>query len=283
MPLTRGSEPIGELVVGVRSGSRRLSAADREVLALLATPVAMAVHATLLADELQAARTRVVTAREEERRRLRRDLHDGLGSVLSGIGFKADAARNYVRARPDEAVELLTQLRAESAAALTDVRRLVYGLRPPVLDDSGLVDALQRHAERLASHGGDPLTVTVDAPPVLPPLPAAVEVAAYRIAAEALTNVARHAHATSVTLLIRVGELLTVTVLDDGGPPGEAWAPGVGIVGMRERAAELGGSLRAGPGTRGGEVCLTLPLRPAVVDPAGTPRVDATRDPAVTA
>jgi len=283
VPLARGSEPIGELVVGVRPGSRRLSAADREMLALLAGPVAMAVQATLLAEELQAARTRVVTAREEERRRLRRDLHDGLGSVLSGIGFKADAARNYIRARPDEAVELLTQLRAESAAALTDVRRLVYGLRPPVLDDSGLVGALQRHAERLASPGGDALTVTVDAPSVLPPLPAAVEVAAYRIAAEALTNVARHAHATSVTLIVRVGELLTVTVLDDGAPQAEAWTPGVGIVGMRERAAELGGSLREGPGPSGGEVCLTLPLSPAVVDHSSPWEGDAPKEPAVTA
>jgi two-component system, NarL family, sensor kinase len=145
------------------------------------------------------------------------------------------------------------------------------------------VAALQRHAERLATHGDNALTVTVDAPSVLPPLPAAVEVAAYRIAAEALTNVARHAHATSVTLIVRVGELLTVTVLDDGGPQAEAWTPGVGIVGMRERAAALGGSLRAAPGAGGGEVCLTLPLPPAVVDPPGIPQADASRDPAVTA
>lgn len=138
---------------------------DGYILKLLAAPVGMAVHATVLAEEPQTARTRVVSAREEERRRLRRDLHDGLGSALSGIAFMADAARNYVRPQPQEAIELLTRLRQETTNALEDVRRLVYDLGPPVLDDRGLLAALRVRVEHLERGGdGHPLTVTIDGP-----------------------------------------------------------------------------------------------------------------------
>jgi len=179
-------------VVGLRQGQHRLDPADRRVLELLAAPLAVALYATALSAELQRSRERIVTAREEERRRLRRDLHCtmGWGPVLTGIGFQADAAGNLVRTDPERALELLGRLRAETSAAIDDVRRLVDDLRPPALDELGLLGALREHAERLSRHGGP--VVAVEAPAALPPLRAAVEVAAFRIATEALTNAVRH-------------------------------------------------------------------------------------------
>jgi signal transduction histidine kinase len=262
VPLERDGARVGELLVGARKGDRRVTRKDRDLLGLLAAPVTLAVYATTLAEELRTARARAVSGREEERRRLRRDLHDGLGPLLTGIGFKADAALNYVRTQPDEAVELLTQLRVETANALEDVRRLVYDLRPPVLDDHGLVEALRRQAGRLdRSRDGLPLNVRVHAPQTLPPLPAAVEVAVYRIATEALVNVVRHSFATTVAITIRVDESwLQLSVRDDGEPATDVWVRGVGLTSMAERAAELGGTLTAGSAIGGSEVVATLPL-----------------------
>jgi signal transduction histidine kinase len=263
VPLVRDGQRVGELLVGARRGDRRLTRKDRDLLNLIAAPVTLAVHATVLAEDLGTARARVVSAREEERRRLRRDLHDGLGPMLTGIGFKADAARNYVRAQPDEAIELLAQLRMETANALEDVRRLVYDLRPPVLDDYGLIEALRRQASRLdRCRDGRPLQVRIDAPETLPELPAAVEVAVYRIATEALVNVVRHSFATTAAISIRVDDSLHLSVLDDGGPASADWVRGVGLTSMAERAAELGGTLTAGPGVGGSEVAVNLPLDP---------------------
>jgi signal transduction histidine kinase len=224
-------------------------------------------HATILAAELQRSRSRVVAARDDERRRLRRDLHDGLGPALTGVGFKADAARNYVRTQPGEAIELLSQLRAETAAALEDVRRLVYDLRPPVLDDVGLLEALRRLAER-SRRGADglPLSITLELPDSLPPLPTGVETATYRIVAEALTNVIRHSDASWAHVRMSVDSELHLSIANDQSVPGPPWTAGVGLSSMRERAAELGGVLSAGPEDQGAAVKVTVPL-----DPAGKP------------
>lgn len=241
-------EQVGELIVGVRSGQRRLSTADRAVLELLAAPLAVAVHATTLSEDVQHSREQIVAAREEERRRLRRDLHDSLGPVLTGIGFQADAASNLLRAEPERAAELLAQLRTATSDAIADVRRLVYALRPPALDELGLVGALRRQAEALDGNG---LSMAVEAPGHLPVLSAAVEVAAYRIGVEALTNAARHAGASHVDLWLAVsngGEPgLEIAVTDDGAASGQEWIPGVGLTSIRERVEELGGSCSIGP------------------------------------
>jgi signal transduction histidine kinase len=194
-----------------------------------------------------------VAAREEERRRLHRDLHDGLGPALTGAGFKADAAHNLVAGEPERAGTLLAELRRDIREAIDDVRRLVYGLRPPALDELGLAGALRRHGEAL------PLAVTVDAPATLPALPAAVEVAVYRIATEALTNAARHAQAGAAYVELAVDSAVRLSIVDDGTPDGP-WTPGVGLASIRERAAELGGTCTAGPTAAGGRVVAVLPL-----------------------
>jgi two-component system NarL family sensor kinase len=253
VPLAFRGGPVGELLVGVRRGEHALGAADLAVLDLLAAPLAAALYATALAGEVQASRERIVAAREEERRRLHRDLHDGLGPTLTGAGYKADAAHNVLASTPARASELLDDLRSDIRTAIDDVRRVVYGLRPPALDQFGLVEALRRHCDPL------PLTVTFDTPPAMPTLPAAVEVAAFRIVTEALTNVTRHASARSVTITITVDSALSLSVLDDGPGDGVAWAAGVGLTSIRERAAELGGTCVAGPTPSGGSVVAVLP------------------------
>jgi signal transduction histidine kinase len=261
IPLAYNGERIGELVVGLRSGENRLDSADQAVFELLAAPLAAAVHATTLSGELQRSREGLVVAREDERRRLRRDLHDGLGAALTGIAFKADAVGNLIAADPDEARRLVAELRTETAQAIGDIRRLVYGLRPPALDDLGLVGAVRQAATRLSHEG---VTVRVAAPDRLPALSAAVEAAAYRIATEALTNAVRHSGGDRVEVRIHADGQLHVEVADDGptgGQDGDArWRPGVGLSSIRERAAELGGTCVAGPGPDGGLVLATLPL-----------------------
>ncbi len=259
LPLIYNGETVASLVVHVPQG-RQLTPPDERLLEDLAKHAAPAVHTVRLNADLQRSRERLVAAREEERRRLRRDLHDGLGPALAGMALKLDAARN--QAGDADVDEILGELRSETEDAIADVRQVVYELRPPALDELGLVGALREQALRLSGVDADghALRVDVDAPDVLPDLPAAVEVAAYRIATEALTNVVRHAHADRCTVTIALGDRLEVVVADDGRGPADS-KPGVGLTSMRERAGELGGrcSISSRPGG-GSVVRAELPL-----------------------
>ena len=254
--------PLGDgatLEIGLRLGERRLAPADARVLAMLSGPLAVAVSATSAARELQLARERLVTAREEERRRLRRDLHDGLGTLLTGIVLSADAAANTSAGQPAESAALLATVRSDLRTAVHEVRRLVDDLRPVAVDELGLVAALEvRVAQTVRRADGAPLEVTVETN-VDRPLPAALEVAAYRIAAEALANVVRHADASRATVRVDVRNgALEVEVRDDG--RAKAWGSGVGTASMRERAEELGGTCERGPGLNGGVVLARIPI-----------------------
>ena len=268
LPLVYGGETVGRLVLGRRAGEEDFAPDDRRLLEDLARQVSAAVHATHLTDEalrlsadLQTSRERLVAAREEERRRLRRDLHDGLGPQLASLSMKAEAARDLLNLNPSRSEALLEDITAQTQEAVTDVRRLVYGLRPPALDDLGLLGALKTQAAH-GDHNG--LRVTIDAPGELPPLPAAVEVAAYRIVQEALTNVARHAGASNCVVRFAPNEerkVLRLEVIDDGRGMAEDRTAGVGLHSMRERAEELGGScvVESLP-ARGTSVRAVLPL-----------------------
>ena len=211
------------------------------------------------AAELQRARERLVAAREEERRRLRRDLHDGLGPALAGAALKVEAAENLFASDPAAASGLLEDARAEIQDAVADVRRLVHALRPPALDELGLVGAVREQAERLSV--GDHPHVDVEAPEQLNALPAAVEVAAYGIALEAMTNVARHADACTCLVRISINGGLELEISDDGHGIPNDYRAGVGMASMRERAEELGGTcdIEHGDG-RGTRVRARLPL-----------------------
>jgi signal transduction histidine kinase len=242
LPISYRGEEVGRLLLprdGVRAS---LFTRDERLLADVVRQAAAAAHASSLAAELQQSREQLVTAREEERRRLRRDLHDGLGPSLGAVVLRIDTARNLTTAgNAEEADRVLRQARTDVAAALADVRRLVNDLRPPALDDLGLAGAVRQQAERLLPPH---TTVTVTADRDVEALPAAVEVAAYRIASEALANVARHAHAATCRVdLERDGDhALVLTVTDDGVGIEPAAPRGVGLLSLRERAAELGGS-----------------------------------------
>jgi signal transduction histidine kinase len=253
-PLLYRSEQVGELVIGPRAGEDGFSSADRRLLGDLARQAGVAVSSVRLTADLQRSRERLVATREEERRRLRRDLHDGLGAQLAGLAVQTGVLRGLIPRDPEAADALAAELRAELRTAIADIRRLVHGLRPPALDELGLVGALQRLAEGIGADGSGP-HISVDVPVGLPPLTAAVEVAAYRVAQEALTNVVRHADARTATVRLTVDPLaLTVAVEDDGtGLPDDVVA-GVGLSSMRERTAEMGGTCAVqripGGGTR---------------------------------
>jgi signal transduction histidine kinase len=214
--------------------------------------------------QLQQAHQRLITAVEEERRRLHRDLHDGLGPALASVGLKVAAAKQLLRHDTDSVASLLDQVLAQNQETVREVRRLVYDLRPPVLDERGLAEAIRAHLLNSQSGG---LQIEVGELPIgLPPLPAAVEVAAYRIALEALTNVIRHAQAGHCTIrFAQIGNggttALQIEIVDDGiGLPRELRV-GVGLRSMRERAEELGGTYVLESGMGGGtRVCVKIPL-----------------------
>jgi signal transduction histidine kinase len=257
MPLVDRGERIGRLLLAPRAPGAQFSRADRRLLEDLARGVGAAVRELGLRADLQHSRERLVLAREEERRRLRRALHDELGPAIAGLGLRTEAARRLVRTDPAGASDALAVVREGTQELVSDVRRLAYDLRPPALDDLGLAGALRQHAGTV-----DRPPVTVSAAADLGALPAAVETAAYRIAVEAVANTVRHADArTCCVELTRLDGAFRVTVTDDGsGPPLDVRA-GVGLTAMRERAAELGGTLRVEAGVEGGTtVVATLPL-----------------------
>jgi signal transduction histidine kinase len=256
--LPYGDEEIGRLLVSARSPRDRFRPDELRLLDDLALQAATAVHAVTLSADLQRSRHRLVTAKEEERRRLRRDLHDGLGPRLAALGLKLDAAGLMAATRPDRVAAVIGEVKADIRTTLDEIRQLVRGLRPPSLDQLGLVGALREWAAQL--DGGD-VAFAIEGPEPDPVLPAAVEVAAYWIATEAMTNVVRHARARRCTVRVSAGRDLAVEVTDDGaGLPPER-RPGVGTASMAERAAELGGTctIAAAPGG-GTQVVARLPL-----------------------
>jgi two-component system, NarL family, sensor kinase len=259
VPLSYQGEEIGELVAEPAPGSV-LSSTDRQLLEDLARQAGVAVHSVRVMSELQRSRERLIAAREEERLRLRRDLHDGLGPTLAALVFKIGVIRDNLRGDPDRSERLLLELGAETKDAIADIRRLVYALRPPALDELGLIGAVREHAALLAETAG--LEISVESPD-LPQLPPAVEVAAYRIVTEALTNAARHAEASCCHIELRLRDGLEIEVCDDGTGLAANARPGVGLRSMRERADELGGSFAAGRATNGGtRIRARLPVEP---------------------
>jgi signal transduction histidine kinase len=250
LKLTHQNQIIGELHIAQRSPDEPFTAAERRLLEDIASQTGVAVHNVRLTADLQHSREQIVSAREEERLRLRRDLHDGLGPKLAGQTLKLEAAMDALDSETETARALLKESMTESQTLITEIRRLVYGLRPPALDQLGLLSAIREQASQYQVNG---LQVTVSAPETLPSLPAAVEVAAYRIIQEALTNVARHAQAKTCTVALAINRDLEIAVSDDGIGLPKTHKAGVGLSSMRERAEEIGGTCvieSTGNGTR---------------------------------
>ena len=265
IPLMVQGEQLGRVVVIPREGER-LRSSDRQLLGALSPHLAIVVRAVQLGKDLQRSRELLVTSREDERRRIRRDLHDGLGPALASVAMQVEATQALVSDDPAAAARQLAVTHSHVEAAIADIRRLVEGLRPPALDELGLLTAIRQQVAALSEHSADARTdldVLVEASGELSGLPAAVEVAAYRIAAEAVTNVVRHAEASRCTVRLERGDSLRIEVADDGRGmrQREGTRTGVGILSMGQRVAELGGTLRVESIQPGGTtVTAVLPL-----------------------
>jgi len=251
-----GGGEVGVLHVTHRSPGEPYTDGDVRLLSTLAPQVAVVVRALDLAEALETERDRVLAATRAERDRLRRDLHDGLGPSLSGVGLGLQALDTALADRDEStAAELLARVRAEAGTAVIEVRRILDDLQPSALDEARLPVALRRLATSVAA--GVPVDVDVAD---VPALPLGVEIAAYRIAQEALTNVARHAAASRAQLSLAAADgTLRVAVSDDGRGftrDGE----GVGMGSMRHRAEAVNGSLQVTTGGRGTTVVATLPI-----------------------
>jgi signal transduction histidine kinase len=252
VPLLHRGEPVGALLLG-----ERLRPKDRALVAELAPHVAVVAHAHRLGADLERSHGRLLAARQEERDRLLYELHDGLGPTLAALALQLDRGRRLVDCDPEGAKQVMEQLSVRIRGAVEDVRSIVNDLRPPPLDDLGLAGALTELGRGFA---GD-LAVEVEISPDLPALPPPVELAAYRIAAEALTNAVRHAMASRCTVTLRATDALELRVDDDGVGVGAPARHGFGLASMRRRSEELNGTFElltgAGAGTH---LVVRLPL-----------------------
>ncbi len=241
------------LRVTLRPGETRLHRDDRTALELVAAPLVLLLRESALIEELRAARADAARARESERATIHRELHDGLGSLLTGASFRVDAARKQLSSGASDAAENLAVVGTDLRAAIGEVRRVVYGLRPVELEQRSLWVAISRRADAVGAE--------IQLPESLPEVSPAVELAVYRIVTEAIANIERHAPGSAVRLEIETGDMgLRVRVRNDGDYERPS-AEGVGVRSMRDRAEELGGLFSAGPVSKGWLVQVDLPLR----------------------
>jgi signal transduction histidine kinase len=263
LPLIYQKEIVGQLAVAPRSQNEPFTPPDMRLLEDIARQAGGAAHTVRLNRDLRRSREKLVATREEERRRIRRDLHDGIGPTLASHTLKLDAILDLIDTDCETAKVQIEELKGQTQDTIADIRRLVYELRPPALDELGLVEALEAHIYQVVNTPGGPeITLNVK-PPGLPPLSAAVEVAAYRITLEALTNIIRHAQAQTCNIRFAVGDLntLQLEIIDDGVGLPTNLMPGVGISSMRERAVELGGVCILDKAPSGGtRITVVLPL-----------------------
>jgi signal transduction histidine kinase len=251
-PLRYQGVIVGWLQAAPRSPGEPFTAREQQLLGDIAAQAGAAAYSLRLTNALQKSREKLVLAREEERRRIRRDLHDELGPTLASQTFAIDAILDLLESNPQEAARLLHGLKAQNQETVTEIRRLVYELRPPNLDELGLVGALQAHTTQINKPPHLHIQIAAKPDP-LPPLSAAVEVAAYRIALEAMTNAARHAQAYSCVVHLQAEVAhLKLTIADNGRGLEANGRYGVGLHSMRERAEELGGRLSIESGEKGG-------------------------------
>ncbi len=263
-------ESIGVLLASPRSVGERLSNDDHNLLAALSQPIGAVIHAMELTADLRRSREQILRTREEERRRIGNDLHDGLGPTMAGMSFELGAVRNLLVRDPGQADLVLSALQRRMQSSVEDIRQLVYALRPPILDQIGLAAAISEQAAmiQLAAAPARAQALRIDVRPAdaLPEIPAAVETAAYHIAREAMLNVVKHAEATQcvVTLHVRndvAQSQLVLEVFDDGKGVQSGGRMGVGLSSMRERAGELGGTCDIAAATpTGTRVCAVLPI-----------------------
>ncbi len=269
VPLVRGNEEVGFVELDVGHGREPFGMADQRLLTAMATHAAATVSATTLNLDLQESRARLVSSREEERRRIRKDLHDGVGPKLALLSMNLEVIKELIAKDPLAAGRLVDAAGARAHEAISEVRNVVSNLRPAVLDELGLEEALGMLTEQtVEAHRHDkvgPFDVTFEAESAdgLGQLPAAVEVAAYRIISEALNNASRHAQATRCSVRVKFDDPLWISVHDNGRGILPDAIRGTGLASISERASELGGRASVRPAPGGGTVVTaTIPLHP---------------------
>ena len=271
LPLTYQTARVGQLILAPRAADESFSSSDLKLINTIAQQAGVAAYTVRLNNDLRKSRERLVSAQEEERRRLRRDLHDGVGPTLASFSQRLETAAELIHTNPKKSERIIHALQKQVTETVAEIRRLVYALRPPVLDEFGLVSAIREHTAQYSGPRG--IKVSFDVTEPMPPLPAAVEVAAYRIALEAFTNVVKHARANICHVLIRLenGSLL-LEISDNGkGLPAETHA-GIGLHSMRERAGELGGEFSVEKRPSGGTtVRARLPIMELTTSSATLP------------
>jgi two-component system, NarL family, sensor histidine kinase UhpB len=256
-PLSRLEETAAMVQSGNLEARVPLSpVADRELERLTRTFNAMLDALAAYRQRVRDVAAHALNAEEEERKRIARELHDETAQTLAALLIRLRVARGI--SEPGAREALLEEVRAEIGHALEGVRRFARGLRPPALDELGLVPAIESHARGISESVG--LPVRVEAEPLNSVLSPQAELALYRIVQEALSNVVRHAGASRASVRLgREAELVVATVEDNGHgfDPGEVMrgdGRGLGLYGMQERAAYLGGRVeiqsRPGKGTR---------------------------------
>jgi signal transduction histidine kinase len=270
-PLVRGEEEVGAIECGPKVDGA-YSSRDREVLFTLGRQAALAIHnAGLTAElvrriaamdeqtrELSASRSRIVQAQERERRRIERDVHDGVQQQLISLVAGVRLARNRLKSDPEGIEAQLRDVQDQALSAVKELRELVRGIHPPLLEDAGLVPAVEAATARL------PLKVTLDIDEAETPSrsPARIETAAYFVICEALANVMKHAGVGEATVRIhRSHGSLAVSVRDEGRGFDGAADDSSGLAGLRDRVAAVGGHLSvvSQPGI-GTTVTATLPV-----------------------
>ncbi len=259
IPLTIQGNWIATLRLGSAHLENSLPPSKRFLLNDLVRQVAIAVQTALTADELQLSRERLVTTREEERRRLRRDLHDGLGASLASMSLQLDAAIYLMERDLNRSQQILTQIQSHLDQSISDIRTLVYALRPPALDEFGLMFALQQLIQHFS---GAKMVITINGPERLPDLHAATEAAAYRIVQEALNNAVRHSKGTECKVdVVLEDQNLFIQIIDNGTGIPITKTSGIGLRSMRERAEELGGKCNFHVPLHGGmAISIILPI-----------------------
>lgn len=265
-PLRFQGLPVGWLVVAPRDPEEIFTPQEERLLADVASHAGAAARAAQLASILQHAREKLVLAREEERRRLRRDLHDGLGPALASQTLLLDSAIDLLESDPNAAANLLNNMKSQNQALVAEIRRLVYELRPSALDELGLVEAIGAFVQQL--NNLSPTRLSFNAQPgVLDSLPAAMETAVYRLVQEGVNNVLRHAQAsTCIVECCQTGSHLTLTICDNGRGLPDEMRGGVGMISMRERVEELGGRLTFTPAVPAGTVLTAVLPYPGIIN-----------------
>ena len=252
------------------------NARDRQLLGALSREAALRLHTVRQADELAArldqiehqaaeiaaSRARIVEAQDEERRRIERDIHDGVQQELASLTGKLRLAINQIAVAPDAAVATITGAQDDVRRTLGDVRSIAQGIHPAILDDQGIVPAIDARAKRL------PLEVSLDVDQALAHrrFERRIEGAAYFLASEALANIVKHAEATEVTIKLALqSDCLVLTISDNGRGLTPGGATGRGLTNMSDRAAALGGGVTVrSDGVVGTTVIAELPLAPTV-------------------